>query len=163
MDKSLEIATLAGGCFWCTEAIFKRVKGVEAVESGYAGGDAESVQITFNPEIISYEKLLEIFFKLHDPTTLNSQGADIGSQYRSVIFYADEAQQKAAHDALKKAQKDYTLPIVTQITPFKSFSKAEDYHQDFYHKNPNASYCRLVIDPKIQKLMKDFKTSVILN
>ena len=170
----MEITTLAGGCFWCTEAIFKNLKGVTKVVSGYSGGTkegasyedihykdtkhAESIQITFDPKEISYKELLYVFFKTHDPTTVDRQGADIGPEYRSMIFFADKAQQDAAHDALKEAQKLYDSLIVTEIVPFKSFYEAEDYHQDFYRKNPNSIYCQLVIDPKISKLKKDFKS-----
>ena len=168
-----ETATFAGGCFWCTEAIFKNIKGVEKVTSGYSGGKeerpsyeqishgdtghAESIQITYNPKIISYEDLLYIFFRVHDPTTADRQGADVGPQYRSMIFYADEAQRKDAYNALKEAQKLYKNPIVTEIVPLKNFNPAEDYHQDYYESNPNKVYCKLVIDPKINKLRKEFK------
>ena len=167
------VATFAGGCFWCTEAIFTRLKGVEKIISGYAGGKvekpsyeqvsrgntghAEAIQITYDPKTISYEDLLYIFWRTHDPTTINRQGADVGPQYRSVIFYADEAQRKAAHSSLEEAQKVFKNPIVTEILPFESFYKAEDYHQNYYSKDPKKSYCRLVIDPKINKLQKDFK------
>lgn len=172
------IATLAGGCFWCTEAIFKRLKGVESVTSGYAGGDmenpgygavssgktghAEAIQIKFDPKIISYQKLLEVFFKLHDPTTLNKQGADVGTQYRSVIFYHDETQKQAAEEMKKKVEKSgiYPNPIVTQIVPFTNLYKAEDYHQNYYEQNQSAPYCQIVIDPKIQKLIREFKEEV---
>lgn len=171
--SNLELATFAGGCFWCTETIFKRLKGVEEVISGYAGGridnptyeqvssgdsgHAEAIQVKFDPKVISYEQLVEIFFKLHDPTTLNQQGADIGEQYRSVIFYHDEAQKEIAEKIMNKFEKEkiYEDPIVTEITPFNNFFKAEDYHQDYYEQNRNTnSYCRIVIDPKIQKLYK---------
>lgn len=168
-----ETATFAGGCFWCTEAIFKNIKGVEEVISGYSGGNlerpsyeqvsrsetghAEVIQITYDPNIITYSDLLYIFFRTHNPTTADRQGADVGLQYRSVIFYADEAQRKAARNALKEAQKLYQEPIVTEIAPFENFYKAEDYHQDYYENNPNKPYCKLIIDPKIEKLQKDFK------
>ncbi len=171
----MEQATLAGGCFWCTEAIFKRVKGVTSVVSGYSGGTtgepsyykvsagstghAETIQINFDPKIISYEKLLEIFFKLHDPTTLNQQGADIGSQYRSIIFYHNPAQEKIAREVKDKIVKSglYHNPLVTEIVPFENFYQAEGMHQDFYTKNPNSAYCQIVIDPKIKKLLENFK------
>ncbi len=171
MQKS-EIATLAGGCFWCTEAVFERLKGVTAVMPGYTGGKtenpsyedissgntghAESIQITFDPQVITYGKLLDVFFALHDPTTLNRQEADVGTQYRSVVFYHDEAQKKIAET--KKAQ----IPkAVTEIVPFTKFYNAEDYHREYYDKNHGAAYCRLVIDPKIKKLYKEFKDATL--
>lgn len=175
MGKKFEIATLAGGCFWCTEAIFKRLKGVEEVVSGYAGGKtqspdyetvsegstnhAEAIQITFDPSVISYEKLLDVFWHLHDPTTLNRQGNDIGTQYRSVIFYHNPEQKKIAEASIKKIEetKYYKDQIVTQILPFTNFYKAEEYHQNFYENNPDYGYCRIIIDPKIQKLMISYK------
>lgn len=176
MEKMHETATLAGGCFWCTEAIFKRIKGVQSVESGYAGGTvqspsyeqvsegstghAESIQIKFNPKIISYEKLLEIFFKLHDPTTLNRQGNDIGTQYRSAIFYHNSEQREIAEKVKSRMQEHYQDPVVTEILPFTNFYKAEEYHQNYYDKNRQYPYCRNIIDPKIQKLMKEFKEEV---
>lgn len=173
-----EIATLAGGCFWCIEAIFKRLKGVESVESGYSGGDfpnpsyeqviggktghAESIQINFDPNIISFEKILEIFFRLHDPTTLNQQGADIGTQYRSAIFYHNKNQKETAEKIKSAAEKSgmYKNSIVTAIKPFTGFYKAEAYHQDFYQRNSSTPYCQIVIDPKIQKLYREFKAEV---
>lgn len=167
-----EIATFAGGCFWCTEAVFAQLKGVLAVMPGYSGGDvenpsyeqvvsgktghAESIQVTFDPKIISYEDLLYVFFKLHDPTQLNRQGPDVGEQYRSVVFYHSEEQRKKAEEAKEKFQKDYSDPIVTEIVPYKNFYPAEEYHRQYYFKNKNQSYCRVVIDPKIQKLKKEF-------
>ena len=175
---NLDKATLAGGCFWCTEAIFKRLKGIESVTAGYSGGDvknptydevcggntghAESIQIEFNPKIISYEILLNVFFKLHDPTTINKQGNDTGTQYRSVIFYHDEEQKKTAERVKEQFAKEkvYADPIVTRIEPFKNFYSAEEYHQDYYARNSYQPYCQLVIDPKIQKLMHEFKDKV---
>ena len=178
----MEKATLAGGCFWCTEAIFKRLKGVNSLTPGYSGGDlsadggnpsyetvssgrtghAEAIQIEFDPNIISYEKLLEVFFKLHDPTTLNQQGNDIGTQYRSAVFYHDEKQKETAKSVKSKieAEKVYEKPIVTEIVQFEKFFKAEDYHLDYYAKNSDQPYCRIVIDPKITKLYKEFKEEV---
>lgn len=175
----METAVFAGGCFWCTEAIFKRLNGVEEVESGYSGGrtdnptyeevssgetgHAEAVQIKFDPKVISYEQLVEIFLKLHDPTTLNQQGADIGEQYRSAIFYMNQTQKEIAEKTVDKfsEEKIYPDPIVTEIAPFEKFYKAEGYHQDYYEQNRNSnSYCRIVIDPKIQKLYKNFKDQV---
>lgn len=165
---------LAGGCFWCTEAIFQRLKGVSNVVSGYSGGEkekptysevsnestghAETIQITFDPQIISFEKLLEVFFKLHDPTTVNQQGNDVGSQYRSVIFYHDQKQKETADRVKQEIEKSgiYRDPIVTEVIPFKNFYKAEDYHQDYYNKNKNYPYCQAIIDPKIKKLFKEF-------
>ncbi|MBI2011268.1 peptide-methionine (S)-S-oxide reductase MsrA [Candidatus Daviesbacteria bacterium] len=174
----METATLAGGCFWCTEAIFKRLKGVISVTSGYSGGKmenpsydqvvhgntnhAEAIQIKFDPHIISFETLLEVFFALHDPTTLNRQGADIGTQYRSVIFYYDDKQKKIAEEVKTKVEKSkmYSDTIVTEITPFSNFFKAEDYHQNFYENQNNSPYCSIVIDPKIQKLLEKFNSLV---
>lgn len=177
--SNLETATFAGGCFWCTEAVFNKLKGIEEVTSGYSGGKvenptyedvssgntghAEAIQIKFDPSVISYEQLLEIFFKLHDPTTLNQQGADIGEQYRSVIFYHNDKQREIAERVMEKFEKEkiYDDPIVTEITEFTNFYKAEDYHQDYYEKNKNSNpYCRIVIDPKIIKLYKDFKDKI---
>lgn len=168
-----EIATFAGGCFWCTEALFRMLNGVERVVSGYSGGNidnpsydqvssgitnhAEAIQITFDPKTIKYKDLLYVFMKTHDPTTLNRQGYDAGTQYRSVIFFTDEAQRKAAYTAVADAQKDYQNKIVTEIVPFKNFFQAGDYHQNFYINNKNKPYCVLVIDPKVQKLKSDFK------
>lgn len=174
----MEISTLAGGCFWCTQALFKRLKGVVSVVPGYSGGQTENpayeevasettghtetIQITFDPEIISYEKLLEIFFKLHDPTTLNRQGNDVGTQYRSVIFYHDQKQREIAEKVKGEIEKSgmYKNPIVTKIEPFIIFFKAEDYHKNYYERNSSAPYCRIVIDPKIQKLTNEFKEIV---
>ena len=169
----MEIATFAGGCFWCTEAIFKMLKGVKEVTPGYSGGTtdkptyeqvsssstghAEAIQITFDPKLISYEDLLYVFFRTHDPTTPNRQGADVGPQYRSVVFCHNEVQKELAQKAKEEFEKEIKTPVVTEITPYKNFFKAEGYHQDYYEENKNASYCKLVIDPKIEKLKKDFK------
>ncbi len=169
----METATFAGGCFWCTEAIFQQIKGVSEVVSGYSGGEmknpsyeqvsgsttghAETIQVRFDPKVIAYKDLLYIFFKMIDPTTKDRQGADVGSQYRSMVFYHNQQQKAEAEDAVKQLQKDYPVPIVTEIVPFKSFFKAEGYHQDFYRKNKGATYCKLVIDPKIDKLKKNFR------
>ena len=173
-----ETATFAGGCFWCTEAVFKRLEGVDSVVSGYTGGErgnpsyeqvstgatghAEAIQIQFDPNIISYDKLLDVFFATHDPTTLNQQGADIGTQYRSAIFYHSAKQKSAAEKKISNLEKGgkYSDPIVTELTPFSNFYQAEDYHKDYYDKNNSAPYCKLVIDPKIQKLMKGFKEEI---
>ncbi len=174
-DKHNEIATLAGGCFWCVEAIFQRLKGVESVLPGYAGGTianptyeavcsgttghAEAIQLTFNPTEISYETLLEVFFKLHNPTTINRQGNDTGTQYRSVIFYHSDEQKYTAQRVKEKIEKSglYENPIVTEIIPFTNFYQAEDYHKNFYNNNAPDPYCSVVIDPKIRKLMSEFK------
>lgn len=195
----METATLAGGCFWCTEAIFKRLKGVKSVTPGYSGGSldnptyeqvcsgttghAEAIKIKFDPKIIPYEKLLEVFFALHDTTTLNQQGNDFGTQYRSAIFYHDDNQKKSAQKVKERIEKSHpeagrpldeshhkqslrsspTLrgaglknPIVTEITPFKNFYKAENYHQNYFDNNRTQPYCQLIIDPKIKKLYEEF-------
>lgn len=161
-------ATFGGGCFWCLEAVFERIQGVTAVASGYAGGTvdspsyeqvctgttghAEVVQISFDTSRISYAELLDIFWKAHDPTTLNRQGADVGTQYRSIILSHDERQKAAAAASLKKAQAGFKDRIVTEITPLRTFWKAEDSHQDYYNANKSAGYCRVVISPKLKKL-----------
>lgn len=165
------------GCFWCTESIFENVKGVKSVVSGYAGGDmdeptykdvstgttghAEVSQITFDPNLISYEELLEIFWVMHDPTQLNRQGNDVGPQYRSIILYHDDEQKRMAQKTKKEiAEKHYDRPVVTQIKPFTQFFEAEDDHQDFYDKNPEDRYCQLVIDPKLTKLREKFQSKL---
>jgi peptide-methionine (S)-S-oxide reductase len=165
----LEVATLGGGCFWCLEAVYEQLIGVEEVESGYAGGTvdnpsyqevctgstghAEVVQVTLDPQVISFEELLEVFFTIHDPTTLNRQGADVGTQYRSVIFYHDEGQKATAERVIREitAAGVWEDPIVTEVTPFTGFYRAEDYHQEYYRRNPGQSYCRVVIAPKVAK------------
>lgn len=170
-----ETATFGNGCFWCTEAIFKSLKGVETVESGYSGGKiknptyrevcsgltghAEVIQITFDPSVISYDELLEVFWQTHDPTTLNRQGADVGTQYRSAVFYHSPEQKEAAekYKAELNRQKVFDKPIVTEITAFDIFYKAEDYHQNYYANNPNQGYCQIVIVPKLEKFRKVFK------
>ncbi|MBI2442367.1 MAG: peptide-methionine (S)-S-oxide reductase MsrA [Candidatus Levybacteria bacterium] len=178
MEKQPQLATLAGGCFWCTEAIFQRIKGVLSVVSGYAGGKtenptyeavssgstghAEAVQVTFDKTIISYEKLLDIFWHLVDPTTLNRQGADTGTQYRSAILYHSEEQKRIAIESKEKTENSgmYKNPIVTEIIPFTKFYKAEEYHQNFYNANQNYGYCSLVINPKIEKLIELYNKDV---
>jgi len=166
--NSTETATLGGGCFWCVEAIYERLPGVISATSGFAGGHtenptyhevcsgttghAEVTQIVFDPAKISYAQLLDVFWQAHDPTTLNRQGADEGTQYRSVIFYHDEKQKLAAEKSRLAAQEKFSAPIVTEIVPFKKFYPAEDYHQGYYDANSNQSYCRLVIAPKLEKL-----------
>ncbi len=174
----LETATLANGCFWCTEAVFKRLKGVVSVIPGYSGGQrenpsyeqvssgatghAEAIQIKFDPKILPYEKLLDIFFHTHNPTTLNQQGNDIGTQYRSAIFYHDEQQKQIAEKSKTDLENShyYKDPIVTEIVPFTHFYEAENYHQDYYNNNRNAPYCTFVIDPKLQKLLKEYGNEV---
>ena len=170
-----EFATLGGGCFWCTEAVYQMLPGVKAVTSGFAGGTrenptykevctgttghAEVIQIEFDPAVVSYGKILETFWEVHDPTTLNQQGADTGTQYRSIILYANEAQKAAAEKSRVEAQKQFKKPIVTEIVPLKKFYKAEDYHQDYYRNNPNAGYCQVVIRPKVEKFEHKLKES----
>lgn len=174
MSDKREIATLGAGCFWCVEAVFQSLDGVISVESGYSGGStknpsyrevcggrtghAEVVHIVFDPEIISFAELLEVFWRTHDPTTLNRQGADVGTQYRSVIFYHTPEQKAIAEKSKKDANAAglWPNPIVTEIAPFTRFYKAEEYHQNYYRDNPNQPYCRVVIDPKISKLRKQF-------
>lgn len=174
MDK----ATFAGGCFWCTEAIFKRVRGVTEVISGYTGGKredpsyeqvstgatghAEAIQISFDPSIISYEQLLELFWNLHDPTTPNQQGNDIGTQYRSAIFYHSEDQREKAEAMKKKLEKNrvFERPIITAIVAFEKFYTAEEYHQNYYEKNTDNSYCNYVITPKVKKLLEQYNDFV---
>ena len=168
-----ETATFGGGCFWCMEAEFQRIPGVIHVTSGFAGGHtenptyedvctgstghAEVTQIEYDPEKVSYEKLLGYFWDAHDPTTLNRQGADTGTQYRSVILYQNEAQKTAAEKSKAEAQKKFKDPIVTQIVPLKKFYVAEDYHQNYFNDNPNAGYCLVVIKPKVEKFEKKLK------
>lgn len=174
-NTPLEIATFGSGCFWCTEAIFERVNGVSAAVSGYSGGEvenptykevcdgttghAECTQITFDPAVVSYDELLEIFWKTHDPTTLNRQGNDVGTQYRSVIFYHNDQQKQKAEYYKNKLteEKIWNKPIVTEITKFEKFYPAEDYHQEYYDNNPNQGYCAYVITPKVEKFEKIFK------
>jgi len=169
-----EVVTLGGGCFWCIEAVFQELRGVEKVESGYSGGTvenptyrevcsgktghAEVVQVTFDPSVLPLKQLLEVFFAVHDPTTPNRQGADVGSQYRSVIFYRDEAQKSAAEAVLREveAQKLYPRPPVTQLVRFQAFFRAEDYHQDYYALHGNQPYCQFTISPKLTKFRTKF-------
>jgi len=166
----METATLAGGCFWCLEAVFERLEGVVGVVSGYTGGQdpnptykqvctgttghAEAVQVTFDPEVISFHQLLEVFFSIHDPTTLNQQGADVGTQYRSAIFYHSPEQKAEAERMIKELQAsgDRSNPVVTEVRPLTAFYPAEDYHQDYYRHNPDQPYCRAVIAPKLAKV-----------
>lgn len=175
MKGKVELATFGGGCFWCVEAIFERVEGVHQVVSGYSGGHvaeptyeqvvtgstghAEVVQISFDPEVVSYLELLEIFFKTHDPTTLNRQGADVGTQYRSVVFFHNEAQREQAQQTIAALGSAgiWNNPIVTIVEPFQVFYNAEGYHQEYFENNPNKGYCRMVITPKVEKFEKLFK------
>ena len=170
-----EKATLGGGCFWCTEAVFLEIEGVIEVVSGYSGGHvkdptyqqvttgrtghAEVIQVTFDPEVISYREILEIFFTMHDPTQLNRQGADVGTQYRSVIFYHSQEQKETAEAFIEEMKETniFNLPIMTQLEPFEAFYEAEDYHKDYYNRNKNQGYSRIVIAPKLDKVQKRFK------
>ena len=174
-QNKLEVATFGEGCFWCTEAVFERLEGVEKVVSGYAGGHvrnpsykevctgqtghAEVCQIFFDPDVITYEELLDVFWHTHDPTTLNRQGNDIGSQYRSVIFYHNEEQKKVAEASRSDMDASGTFgdPIVTEIKPFDNFYEAEDYHQDYFANNPNQPYCTFVVKPKVNKFTAKYQ------
>ncbi len=174
-ERRFEVATLGGGCFWCTEAVFKSIRGVIKVEPGYSGGrledatykrvstgrtsHAEVVQLTFDPEETSFGEILEIFFATHDPTSLNRQGADVGPQYRSIVFYHDEEQRRIAEETIERLdeEKIWRSPIVTQVERFETFYRAEEYHMDYYERNRGQPYCRLVIDPKIAKLHEKFR------
>ncbi len=173
--SQLDTATLASGCFWCTEAVFQRLKGVTSVVSGYAAskvpnptyeavcsgktGAAEAIQVTYDPSIISYEKILEIFWHMHDPTTLNRQGNDVGTQYRSAVFYHNGEQQQVALATKASIEQSgfYKKPIVTEISPFTNFYPAESYHKEYYDRNRTQPYCMFVIDPKVQKLLKEYR------
>lgn len=173
-----EMATLGGGCYWCLEACYEQLLGVEKVESGFAGGNvpnptyrqvcsgdtghAEVVQVTFDPTMISYRELLGVFFAIHDPTTLNRQGADVGTQYRSVIFYHSPGQKQTAEELIAEltAKQIWPNPIVTEVVPFEVFYKAEDYHQGYYRNNPYQPYCQAVVAPKVAKLRKAFATKL---
>jgi len=170
--KVIEIATLGGGCFWCLDPIFDRLTSVKDVDVGYAGGavadpsyedvcsgttgHAEVVQISFDPSLLSFSAILEVFFSVHDPTTLNRQGADVGSQYRSAIFYHNEEQRKAAEDVIRQIDSTgaWDSPIVTEVTPFSKYYLAEAYHQGYFRNNPNQGYCQAVINPKVVKFQK---------
>ncbi|HYD35764.1 MAG TPA: peptide-methionine (S)-S-oxide reductase MsrA [Vitreimonas sp.] len=171
---NLETAVFGGGCFWCTEAVFQRLKGVERVVPGYAGGrslnpnyfrvsegitgHAEVIKLEFNPQIISYEQLLDVFWHVHDPTTLNKQGADVGTQYRSIILYTSDQQRITAEKALADLEKsaEFTSPIVTELQPLDTFYDAEEYHRNYFDRNQTEPYCELVISPKIEKLIKRY-------
>lgn len=178
VKEGMEVATFAGGCFWCTEAVFLEIKGVEKVVSGYIGGKtinptykeictgetghAEAIQITFNPNEVAYEDLLEVFFGTHDPTTLNRQGADVGTQYRSEIFYHSEAQKTKAENYIQLLEKEklYDKKIVTRVSSATVFYPAEDYHQNYYNQNSSQGYCQMVIAPKLEKLRKYYKSKL---
>jgi peptide-methionine (S)-S-oxide reductase len=169
-----EVATLGGGCFWCLEAVYEELRGVDKVESGYSGGrvanptyrqictgttgHAEVVQVTFDPEVVSYREILEVFFTIHDPTTLDRQGADVGPQYRSAIFYHDEEQRLVAQEVIADLEAEglWDNPIVTEVTPFEAFYIAEDYHQEYYRNNRYRPYCLVVIAPKVAKFRKQY-------
>ncbi len=171
-EQEREVATLGGGCFWCLEAVFEQLRGVESVVSGYSGGDvpdpsykrvcrgttghAEVVQVTFNPRAITFREILEVFFDVHDPTTLNRQGADVGPQYRSVILYHDPRQKRIAEEVIEELNEEgrWGKPIVTEVVPFEAFYEAEDYHQEYYRENPSQPYCRAVVAPKVDKFRK---------
>jgi peptide-methionine (S)-S-oxide reductase len=167
-----EIATLGGGCFWCTEAVFQQLKGVQAVESGYTGGQipnptyeqicegttghAEVVRLTFDPSVVSFREILEVFFTIHDPTTLNRQGNDIGTQYRSVIYYHSPQQQETAKQVISEMANVWDAPIVTELSPAETFYKAESYHQNYFRQNPMQGYCAFIVAPKVAKFRKTF-------
>lgn len=178
VKEGMEVATFAGGCFWCTEAVFLEIKGVEKVVSGYIGGKtvnptykdictgetghAEAIQITFNPNEVAYEDLLEVFFGTHDPTTLNRQGADVGTQYRSEIFYHTDAQKTKAENYIQFLEKEklYDKKIVTKISSATEFYPAEEYHQNYYNQNSSQGYCQMVVAPKLEKLRKYYKSKL---
>jgi len=175
---AIDVATIGGGCFWCLEAVFQQINGVSNVESGYSGGDvpdpsyeavctgqtghAEVVRVTFNPAIISYQNILRIFFGIHDPTTLNRQGADVGTQYRSIIFYNNGEQREEAAALIREmeASEIWDDPIVTEIVLSEAFFKAEDYHQNYFKNNPDQSYCRVIVAPKVAKFRKEFVSNL---
>lgn len=170
-----EIATVGGGCFWCTEAVYQELKGVTQVVSGYAGGSvpnptyeqvcsgttghAEVVQLTFDPAIVSYRKILEIFFTIHDPTTLNRQGNDVGTQYRSVVYYHNPEQQELAKHVIAEMASVWDAPLVTELSPLPVFYRAEEYHQNYYRQHPDQGYCAFVVAPKVAKFRKMFTSS----
>jgi peptide-methionine (S)-S-oxide reductase len=174
----LEFTTIGGGCFWCTEAVFLEIEGVKKVIPGYSGGHvknpsyeqvvtgstghAEVIQVSFDPEKITYREILEIFFTMHDPTSLNRQGADVGTQYRSVIYYHDEDQRKVAEGIIAEMEDNnvFNLPIVTQLKPLVEFFEAEDYHTNYYNRNQNQAYCKFVIEPKLRKIQKEFNDQI---
>lgn len=176
--KGLELATLGNGCFWCTEAIFEQLEGVSKVESGYAGGTvknpsykevctgntghAEVIRLTYDPKVISFREILDVFFYTHDPTTLNRQGADVGTQYRSVIFYHTNSQKTEAESMIDELEKEkvFDSKIVTEVKAINNYYAAESYHQDYYNNNKNQGYCRMVINPKLEKFTKKYKNKL---
>ena len=180
-EKKYEIATVGNGCFWCSEAVFQQLNGVIKIQNGYSGGDmanpdyktvcsgvtghAEAIEITYDPEIINFHEILEVFWKTHDPTTLNRQGNDVGSQYRSVIFYHNEEQKEIAVSYMEQLDESgiFDNPIVTVIEPYTKFYAAETYHDNYYNLNPSESYCQYVIRPKVEKFQKNFKDKMKTN
>lgn len=178
MEKEMKKATLGGGCFWCTEAVYKELKGVVDVVPGYSGGNiknpayrevctgrtghAEVVQITYDPDIVSFREILEVFFMTHDPTTLNRQGNDVGTQYRSAIFYHDEEQKETAREVVKSFEKEkiYDQPVVTEITPFEAFYEADEAHKDYFERNEEQPYCQFIVAPKVAKFKEIFKNKL---
>jgi peptide-methionine (S)-S-oxide reductase len=174
VPRGREVATLGGGCFWCTEAVFDDLDGVERVESGYSGGaipnptyqqvctgttgHAEVIQVEFDPRVVSFKEILEVFFTVHDPTTLNRQGADVGTQYRSVIFYHDEEQKRVAEEVIRELDEArvWNTAVVTELAPFETFYRAEDYHQEYFRLNGEQPYCRMVVAPKVAKFRQHY-------
>jgi peptide-methionine (S)-S-oxide reductase len=177
-DKGLELATLGGGCFWCLEAVYQDLRGVERVVSGYAGGEvdnptyeqvcsgatghAEVVQVSFDPSVVGYRELLEVFFTVHDPTTLNRQGADVGTQYRSVVFFHTPEQEQTTREVIAEIESAgvWDSPLVTEVSPLARFYPAEEYHQNYFRRNPNQPYCRVVVAPKVSKFRQKFLTKL---
>jgi methionine-S-sulfoxide reductase len=174
LSENIQVTTLGGGCFWCLEAVYDDLQGVLKVESGYSGGSvpnpsyeavcsgrtghAEVAQVTFDSSIVSYQEILEVFFAIHDPTTLNRQGADVGTQYRSVIFYQDEEQKGVAKELIARLEMDqlWSQPVVTEVEPLKTYYRAEEYHQDYFKNNSSQPYCQAVVSPKVAKFRKEF-------
>ncbi|WP_076593509.1 peptide-methionine (S)-S-oxide reductase MsrA [Herminiimonas arsenitoxidans] len=173
---AMEIATLGGGCFWCTEAVFQQLKGIKAVESGYTGGHienpeyeqicegttghAEVVRLTFDPEVVSFREILEVFFTIHDPTTLNRQGNDVGTQYRSVIYFHTPEQKDTAKHVIAEMANVWDAPIVTELSPAETYYKAESYHQNYFRQNPMQGYCAFIVAPKVSKVRKTFSDKI---
>lgn len=173
---AMEIATLGGGCFWCTEAVFQQLKGIKAVESGYTGGHienpeyeqicegttghAEVVRLTFDPEVVSFREILEVFFTIHDPTTLNRQGNDVGTQYRSVIYFHTPEQKDTAKHVIAEMANVWDAPIVTELSPVETYYKAESYHQNYFRQNPMQGYCAFIVAPKVSKVRKTFSDKI---
>ena len=178
-SENMEVITVGGGCFWCLEAVYDGLQGVLKVESGYSGGSvpnpsyeavcsgrtghAEVVQVTFDPSIVSYQEILKVFFVIHDPTTLKRQGADVGTQYRSVIFYHDEEQKVVAEELIASLEMDqlWAQPIVTEVAPLEAYYRAEEYHQDYFKNNPSQPYCQAVVSPKVAKFRKEFVSKLM--